>query len=220
MLKWGTFALTDADRVNLGKRPEFEGETRRSPVTGQDETYYPAYKRQLKCLASAIVTCFLLAGACVLMVLFMNLQNYVSRADRELWGDKNHPLYFPLLAQLSEEGGIFDANSWWKSLIPAILRAVVVTNINGQYSRLAVALTEWENHETLQDHRNNIILKRTLFEAFDAYIILFVRRFEVLVGLTLTQTHEIPICFFFLYTVPRSIREGHSLAEVGVGWDL
>lgn len=76
-------------------------------------------------------------------------------------------------SQLAEEGAIFDASSWWKSLIPVVLRAIVVTNINQQYSRLAVMLTEWENHETLLGHQNSVILKRVLFEAFDAYVILF-----------------------------------------------
>ena len=32
---------------------------------------------------------------------------------------------------------------------------------------------KWENHETRMDHGNSLVLKRFLFEAFDAYIVLF-----------------------------------------------
>jgi len=61
----------------------------------------------------------------------------------------------------------------WKSFLPVILRAIIVVNMNQQYSQLAETLAEWENHETVRGHKNSVILKRVLFEAFDAYIILF-----------------------------------------------
>ena len=76
-------------------------------------------------------------------------------------------------AKLSEGGNIFDSNSWWKCYLPVILRAVAVTTMNSHYSKVAEQLTEWENHETTVDHGNSLIVKRFLFEAFDAYIILF-----------------------------------------------
>lgn len=88
-------------------------------------------------MISFIITLFLLGGACGVMVISMNLQGYVSRADRELWGEEDHPLYFPFFSQLAEEGAIFDPNSVWKSFLPVILRAIIVTNINQQYSKLA-----------------------------------------------------------------------------------
>jgi len=171
--KWGTFAVTDGDRLSLGKRPGFRGKMRRSPITGREERYYPVSKRRFKCVISAIITLFFLSGILGVMVIFINLQGYVSRADRELWGDEEHPLYFPFFSRLAEEGAIFDSNSMWKSFLPVILRAIVVVNINQQYSKLAVMLAEWENHETLLGHQNSVVLKRVLFEAFDAYIILF-----------------------------------------------
>ncbi|KAL7543706.1 hypothetical protein ACHAXR_013200 [Thalassiosira sp. AJA248-18] len=171
--KWGTFAVTEGDTLRLGKRIGFKGKMRSSPITGAKERYYPAYKRQLKCVVSAIITIFILAGACVVMVISMNVQGYVSRADRELWGERDHPLYFPFFSQLAEEGGIFDANSSWKIYGPVILRAIVVVNMNSQYSHLAEMLTEWENHETVLGHQNSVILKRVLFEAFDASVVLF-----------------------------------------------
>ena len=132
---------------------------RRSPITGAKERYYPASKRRAKYLVSAIITTMLLAGATVVMVISMNLQGYVSIADRELWGDRDHPLYFPFFSQLAEEGGIFDANSSWKCYGPIILRALVVVNMNAQYSTVAEWLANWENHESNIGHSNSVVLK-------------------------------------------------------------
>lgn len=177
--QWGTYTLDDGHRQNEVKRPEFRGKMRRSPITGQMEHYYPASQRWLKYAVSAAVTLCLLAGTGFIMVVSMNLQGYISSADAELWGDhplrnyEEHPLYFPFFARLAEEGGIFDASHPVKSFVPIILRALVVMTINQRYSRFAETLAAWENHETVNGHRGSVILKRVLFEAFDAYIILF-----------------------------------------------
>ncbi|KAL7544223.1 hypothetical protein ACHAWF_007603 [Thalassiosira exigua] len=170
--KWGTFTMTHGDELSLGLRLGFHGKMRLSPITGKYEKYYPCSKRRLKCAVSAAVTLIILSGACVVMVISMNVQGYVSRADKELWGDRDHPLYFPFFSQLAEKGNIFDCNCWWRSLLPVILRAIVVANMNQQYSRLAEWLTDWENHETIQGHQDSLVLKRVLFEAFDAYVVM------------------------------------------------
>ena len=147
---WGSFASTHRERVNFGQRQEFEGEERKSPVTGRMEKYYPPRKRLLNFAGSALVTGALLMGASFVMVIGMNLQGYVSSKDAEQWGDEKHPLYFPFFASLAEKDAIFDATSVWKSLIPVILRALFVTNLNNQYRGVAEKLTEWENHETVR----------------------------------------------------------------------
>ena len=171
---WGTLAITERDRLNcFGKRTDFVGEMRVSSVSGKMERYYSPSKRRVRFVMSALVTMLLLSGACLMMVISMNLQGHVSREDQERWGEEEHPLYFPLFARLAEEGNIFDAHSCWKSFIPIILRAIVVMNMNRQYRKVAERLTKWENHETTVDFENSVILKRVLFEAFDAYIILF-----------------------------------------------
>ena len=41
--------------------------------------------------------------------------------------------------------------------------------MNKLYRRVAEKLTDWENHETKIGHENSLIIKRFLFEAFDAY---------------------------------------------------
>lgn len=167
--KWGTFAPVTSYR---DQRPNYVGEMRVSKVTGKMEKHYPCHKRRLMIAISAIFTVVLLAGACVVMVISMNVQGYISREDQEEF-EGDHPLYFPRFARLAEKDAIFDCNSVWKSFLPVLLRSLMVTMMNKQYRVIAEYLTEWENHETSFDHNNSVVLKRVLFEAFDAYIILF-----------------------------------------------
>ena len=84
-----------------------------------------------------------------MMVIGMNLQGYISSEDLQQWGEEKHPLYFPFFSRLAEEGAIFDAQSAWKSLIPVVLRALFVMQLNNKYRGIAEKLTEWENHETV-----------------------------------------------------------------------
>ena len=171
---WGTYGDTLAKK-KYGARPEFEGELKPSPVTGALEKYYSPTKRRLKYVVSAVVTSILLAGAGFVMILSLNLQGYVRpRDDRGRWGqDHDHPFYYPMLATFAEEGNVFDAASHWKCFLPVIIHVLVVMAMNKLYRRVAEKLTDWENHETKIGHENSLIIKRFLFEAFDAYVILF-----------------------------------------------
>lgn len=173
--EWGNFSSVGYARKVFNARPGFQGELRVSPVTGAPEKYYPIYKRRLKYIGSALITMVLLAGAFLIMILSLNLQGYVRpRDDRERWqSDHEHPFYYPFFATLAEEGNLFDAASYWRCYIPVVLHVAVVMSMNMCYRHIAEALTEWENHETEVAHENSLILKRFLFEAFDAYIILF-----------------------------------------------
>ena len=173
--EWGTFSMTGYEKKHFNARPGFYGETRISPVTRTVEIYYSPMNRGLKYVASALVTLVLLSGAFLVMILSLNLQGYVHpRDDRERWAsDHDHPFYYPFLAKLAEEGDIFDAASYWRCYIPVTLHVCVVMMMNMAYRQVAEKLTEWENHETMLSHENSLILKRFLFEAFDAYIVLF-----------------------------------------------
>jgi len=172
---WGNFSSLGTSKTVFNARPNFYGELRVSPVTGALEKHYPTYKRYLKYFVSALITMMLLAVAFLVMILSLNLQGYVRpRDDRERWqSDHEHPFYYPFFAHLAEDGNLFDAASYWRCYIPVLLHVAVVMSMNMCYRHIAEALTEWENHQTEVEHENSLILKRFLFEAFDAYIILF-----------------------------------------------
>jgi len=171
--QWGSYAITDRDTLHYGKRANFKGEMRQSPVTGRIEKFYSPTKRKLKCAVSILLSTLLLVCPCMIMCISMNTQGYISSDDAKEWGSEDHPLHFKFFAELAEPGGIFDASSSWKCFLPIILRSIMVNFMNQMYRKAAEVLTEWENHELAQHHENSLVLKRFAFEAFDAYIVLF-----------------------------------------------
>lgn len=174
---WGTFSLSAYERQKyFAPRPAFRGYLRVSPVTGEAEVYYPAFRRRLKYLVSSIVTLGLLGLAFIVMIISLNAQGYIRpSSDPDRWNDSTspHPFHVQAVAQLSLPGAICDSKSWWRSLIPVIVHSVCINVLNNVYRIVAEKLTEWENHETETAHRNSVVLKRFLFEAFDCYIALF-----------------------------------------------
>lgn len=178
--EWGTLEMTsdvmaavmEAD-YNLDgglyshRRPEFVGFLRISPVTGEEELYFPSRRRKLQYAVSALVTCLMLTVAFWVMILSLNLQGYIRPRNQY------HPFHFNDVAKLSMEGEIFDNKSAWMSFVPVVLHSVCILLLNSLYRRVSSKLTDWENHETQTAHDNSLILKRFLFEAFDCYIVLF-----------------------------------------------
>ena len=172
---WGTFSQSEYERKGYFLRPQFKGILRKSPVTGAMETYYPASRRRLKYIVSALITTVLLGVAFFVMILSLNLQGYIRpKRDPERWNQDNpHPFHFPVLSSLAEEGQIFDATSTFKCLVPVVLHVLCIFTMNYIYRFIAERLTEWENHETVIGFQNSLILKRFFFEAFDCYVALF-----------------------------------------------
>lgn len=174
--QWGTFSLSRYERQKyFALRPQFRGYLRKSPISGQPEVYYPDYRRRIKYLFSAIVTCAMLMVAFVAMILSLNLQGYIRpKSNLQRWNREHpHPFYFQQLAALAEQGQLLDATSAWRSLIPVGIHVAFIFTLNQIYRTIAEALTNWENHETEINHKNSLVVKRFLFEAFDCYVALF-----------------------------------------------
>ena len=174
--QWGTYSLSPYERQKFfSVRPQFKGYLRKSPVTGLVETYYPPMRRRFKYIISAAVTAAMLTVAFLVMILSLNLQGYIRPySNPKRWDESNpHPFHVRWLSVLSEEEQIFDATSSWRSLLPVGLHVICILTLNSIYRVVAKALTSWENHETNIDHRNSLVLKRFLFEAFDCYVALF-----------------------------------------------
>jgi len=171
---WGTYAQSEYERKAYFLRPNFRGTLRKSPITGAMETYYPASRRRLKYVVSALITVVLLGVAFCVTILSLNLQGYIRpNRDPERWGEHPHPFHFPALSSLAQKGQVFDATSTWKALTPVVVHVLCIFSMNYVYRRIAERLTEWENHETVFGFQNSLILKRFLFEAFDCYVALF-----------------------------------------------
>jgi anoctamin-10 len=173
--QWGTFSLSQYERQKFfAVRPEFRGYLRKSPVTGEVETYYEPLQRRIKYIGSALVTSVMLAVAFSVMILSLNLQGYIRpKSNPTRWTENSpHPFFIADLAFVSEPGQVFDALSL-RGYIPVVGHVICIFSLNLLYRRIAERLTSWENHETESNHRNSLILKRFLFEAFDCYVALF-----------------------------------------------
>jgi hypothetical protein len=147
-------------------RAEFYGTKRKSPVTGEDEYFFPEWKRLPYYLMSAGVTAIMLAIAFFVMILSLNMQGYID--------DNDGGFYFKVLADLAQPGAVFDPNGGIiMPLVPVVGHSVVIMTLNGVYRHVAEWLTHQENHRTHANHENSLILKRFFFEVFDCYIALF-----------------------------------------------
>lgn len=168
--------LTSECEVKEHVRHEFVGEQRVSLITGDVELHFPRRKRIVAYAVSGVVTGAMLALAFGVMVCSLNLQGYIT--------DLADPLHMPYF---------FDWHLRWFSkgvvlpLVPTMLHVTVILGLNHAYSRVAEWLTERENHRTFHEHRNAVVAKRVLFEAFDCYIALFYLAFVRLDILLLRQ---------------------------------
>ena len=121
-------------------------------------------------------------GAFFVMICSLNFQGYIQPShDRARWPrDADHPFYIGRIAQYAEPGAMFDPESDFASLVPVVVHVSVILVLNGWYRQVAIRLTEWENHETKVAFQNSLILKRFLWEAFDAFIgLCYLAFFEV-----------------------------------------
>jgi len=174
--EWGTYDVEKMKKTTF--RSDFRGVPRICPITGESKPYFRKRLRFLRYIVSIIVTILLLCGTFWIMILSLNLQGLI-RANN-LWGSGKggkdewvHPFHYPLLSVYAEEGNLFDTLSTWRYLIPVLFHSIAISAMNAGYRRVAERLTKWENHETHIDYGNSLVLKRFLFEAFDAYIVLF-----------------------------------------------
>ncbi|CAM9171897.1 unnamed protein product [Scytosiphon promiscuus] len=172
--KFGTALVSEEELM----RPEFVGEERISPVTGEKERYYPTRKRLMRYFESVVVTTGMLIVALVFMICSLNLQGYMLLPEGDSVTAIERWFYVPWLSKFAEEGGAFDSNGYYRGYIPASLGATVVHVIfiqgwNKVYRTVATRLTDRENHRTEEEYQNNLMIKRFLFEAFDSYVSLF-----------------------------------------------
>lgn len=173
--RWGVYSLSPYEKAKyFSVRPQFRGYLRKSPVTGGLETHYPNFRRRLKYIVSALVTLSIIGVAFAVMICSLNLQGFIHpRFNPKRWDKNPHPFHFRSLSEMSERDQLFDATSSWRSYLPVIIHVLCMFTLNSTYRTVAEMLTDWENHETHASHRNSLIVKRFLFEAFDCYVALF-----------------------------------------------
>ncbi|KAH8044623.1 intracellular chloride channel [Aureococcus anophagefferens] len=139
-VKWGTtdFEEEEADR------PQFVGDPqqprRLSPITNQNETYYPQEKRaRTQAWGYLVVLCFT-SGLLVIVIASFWVQY-----------------------QLVEMGMDTEAE------LMSLFQAGLIQVLSRGYSNVAYYLNAKENYKTQTDYDNNLVLKKFGFEIFNNY---------------------------------------------------
>lgn len=138
--KWGTTNFEEEEQ----DRPQFVGDPdqprRLSPITDQNETYYPEEKRQTTQIFSTLVV-FVFAAILILFVLLIFFaQNEVYKAGYSV-----------------------------AALCFSVVLAGIIQVASRGYSEVASWLNDQENHRTQTAYENNLILKKFFFELFNNY---------------------------------------------------
>merc|ERR1711937_440765 len=124
--------------------PHFHGYERTSPITGEKENHYDDWKRWVwHYPISLLVTSLMLLVAFAVMSLSLNFQGYVH---------KSSPIFVPSLAHFAEPGGVFEASSTCRSLVPVLCHTTAIMALNSMYKNVAQWLTKRENHKWHNDH--------------------------------------------------------------------
>ncbi|XP_078527664.1 anoctamin-10-like isoform X2 [Lissotriton helveticus] len=147
--RWGTLQLKSQFE---GPRGQYWGPLGINPITGRREPYYPSWKRKMRMLlASTPTVCAFLGLAVDGMVLFL----YWER-----WAQNSYGTSSSVLAPV------------WL-LLPSITHTLYVELLNGIYKRVAIVLTEWENHRVESAFQNHLTIKVLAFRFFNCFALLF-----------------------------------------------
>ncbi|KAJ1081778.1 hypothetical protein NDU88_001953 [Pleurodeles waltl] len=147
--RWGTLQLKSQFE---GPRGQYWGPLGINPITGRREPYYPSWKRKMRMLlASTPTVCAFLGLAVDGMVMFL----YWER-----WAQGSYGTSSSILAPV------------WL-LLPSITHTLYVELLNGIYKRVAIILTEWENHRVESAFQNHLTIKVLVFRFFNCFALLF-----------------------------------------------
>ncbi|CAK4703945.1 unnamed protein product [Aphanomyces euteiches] len=182
------------DTLTWSRRPGYRGLPHVNIFSGDRNLTYPYYWRIYKYMLSAFVTGGILLLAFLIMVVSLNFQGYIH--PESIFGAY---LHIPVVHQFSLPGAVFDQQGagpypWLLPYFPTVLHASCILFLNMQYRTVAVQLTDWENHQTIEEFEDALVLKRFLFEAFDCYIALFYLAFCQL-DVVLLQTELIQLYY-------------------------
>lgn len=165
---WGTFFLERWKRTNARlsyqwdvdtfeeqepNRPQYYGTViKKDPVTGEDISVYPALRRVFKMMGSFGVMLFMI---CLVLasVVAVIIYRVIARVD---------------LFQSRGEAGQLIA-----SVTSTFLNTVSIMIMGKIYQKLAVYLTDWENHRTQTSYEDALILKLFGFQFVNSYTSLF-----------------------------------------------
>jgi hypothetical protein len=142
-IEWGQIDFEEDETT----RPQFQGETQRSPVTdANDSLHYDRAARLKYVLIGIVITNAMIVSGGVLVYAL---------------------LYWRLLA-IERKMFVFYDYDYAADLF-GVLTAVQIEVFNFLYYKVSVRLTDLENYKTQSQYENSLIIKTYLFEFFNSY---------------------------------------------------
>lgn len=144
---------------NLEFSKKHKNEQSFDPVTGlklaeTNRNYLLLYFR------SALKTAPYLVVLAVFLVVSLNVRGYIL--EQHTWVD------FKILSALSDDGAIFDKNSW-RANICTFLHVLFIFFLNEKYKEVSIQTSLLEHHETFYAFEASVIVKRFLFETLSSF---------------------------------------------------
>jgi hypothetical protein len=144
-MKWGTSGYEHLEQV----RPQFKGETIRSPVHGHPVLYFPRMTRFRRSLFSQSVISILVLIVIAVVAIIFAIRVAISKS------------------------GLTIAGVDMAGIISSILIALQIQFLNGFFGEIALKLNNFENHRTDTDYEDSLISKTFCFQFVNSFASLF-----------------------------------------------
>ncbi|KAJ6252087.1 ngep-related [Anaeramoeba flamelloides] len=157
-LHWDMLDFEEDESV----RPEFQGNTRISPITNKNELYYSPKERKKKYILTFGFTVLMMcaaAGASIGITyekLFRGKTEFKEYIIKK-YGRNNAPFLYTL----------------WTG----IALGAIIFILNAIFKKAGHKLTEWENHKYDSDFENSLVVKYFMFQSVNNYIAIFCSAF-------------------------------------------
>ncbi|XP_058452350.1 anoctamin-10 isoform X2 [Malaya genurostris] len=141
--RWGTITMTNLDEPRVG----YHGKLGKDPITGKLTRHYPKWKTYVQMYfvtAPIILLCMSIAAFVTIFQFYV--ENYLA----ELYGLDSYILY-----------------------VPSIVNAVYIAISTIAYDKLAIYLTDKENHRTQSQYERHRVNKLIVLEFVNNFLCLF-----------------------------------------------
>jgi len=145
ILVWGMSHFFTAE----SERPEFEGEIRPSLIDGTPTVYYSDFQRRINALKSFILTTSFIVVNLTLQIAIFAVRTVISGRN-----DEGRTQQFMLLAS-------------------SLATSLQINFADGMYKKMAIWLTDLENHRLDSLYYDSLILKFSIFQLFNNFSSLF-----------------------------------------------
>lgn len=147
---WDVLDFAEEER----DRPQFRGTTKRkNPITGKEEKHYPAAQRSVKQVGSFSTMIFMLTIVIIIVVSVIVYRIAVRAA---------------LIVHVDPQNA-----ATITAVTAAILNLTGIITMNILYGKLAVRLTDWENHRKESEYEASLTTKIFLFSFVNSFASIF-----------------------------------------------